>query len=70
MELHWDETQEEKKLRVDEILLKNSQPVLTCITCLELITDRQTAVTTEHGTYHGPPMTCVEGRQETPWWQK
>lgn len=68
MELHWEETPEEKHKRVDEILEKNSNP-LVCITCGQLITDRQNAIKSQHGPYHGAPMACVDGRQELPWYQ-
>lgn len=68
----WDETPEEKHARIDKILAINSRKPLTCISCGEIITDQQTAVSTPHGYYHDYPMTCVEGREDRdiPWHQK
>jgi hypothetical protein len=70
--LGWDETPEETHAKVDEILARNTQEPKICISCQELITDRQTLVTTSHGPYHGWPMTCLEGRSDDdiPWDQK
>lgn len=70
--LHQKETAEERKLRIDAILEKNSQPPMVCISCLELISDRETAVSGPMGPYHGYPYTCVEGRsdEDIPWYQK
>lgn len=71
IQLNWDETTEEKHARVDEILERNSNP-LVCVSCLEIISDRETAVNAGFGYYHGAPYTCVEGREDSdiPWWQK
>ena len=72
LELHWEETPEEKKLRIDKILEENSKPPMVCVSCLELISDRETAVNAGFGYYHGAPYTCVEGREDRdiPWYQK
>ena len=72
LDLHWEETPEEKHERIDRILVKNSQKPLVCISCLELITDQQTMISTSFGPYHGAPFTCEEGRNEKdiPWYQK
>lgn len=73
LDLHWGETPEEKTARVEEILQRNSQEPLVCVACLEIISDRQTAISTPYGPYHGAPFTCVEdGRSDDniPWYQK
>lgn len=72
IELHWEETQEEKHARIDKILAENSKPPMVCVSCLELISDRQTAISTPYGPYHGAPFTCIEGREDKdiPWYQK
>lgn len=73
LELHWDETPEEKSKRIDEILKRNSEGPSVCVACLELISDRETAISTPYGLYHGPPFTCEEdGRddKDIPWYQK
>lgn len=70
--LHWDETPEEKSKRIDEILRLNSKEPQICVTCLELISDNETAVIGSAGPYHGAPRDCVEGRKDEniPWHQK
>jgi adenylate kinase len=72
MELHWDETQEEKRARVDKILKLNSEKPLVCVSCQEIITDKHTLISTPFGPYHGTPFTCEEGRsdRDIPWYQK
>lgn len=55
-----NESPEEKKARIDEILRINSTPPAICIACKELITHNQTLVSTNHGPYHGWPLKCVE----------
>ena len=55
-----NESPEEKKARIDEILRLNSQPTVICFACKTPITTNQTQVTTKYGPYHGFPMTCIE----------
>lgn len=55
-----NETPEEKRARIDELLRLNSQPPAICFACKEEITKNQTQVATQYGPYHGPPMTCLE----------
>lgn len=57
-----DETPEELRIRIDEILKRNSKEPVFCICCLEEITESHSLVETIHGPYHGLPKTCVEGR--------
>lgn len=68
----WEETPEEKHARIDRILEKNSEKPLVCVSCLEIISDRETAINAGFGFYHGAPYTCEEGRKEKdiPWYQK
>jgi len=72
MTLNWGESPEEKKARIDRILEKNSQKPLVCVSCLEIISDRETSIPGPMGPYHGYPSTCVEGRddRDVPWYQK
>ncbi len=72
VDLHWEETPDDKSARVDKILALNSQTPLVCVSCLEIITDRETVVPGPMGPYHGYPYTCVEGRKDggIPWYQK
>lgn len=69
IQLHWEETPEEKHARIDKILEENCKRVVICISCGEVISSNQTVENTPHGPYHGSPMTCVEGRNELniPW---
>lgn len=69
---HWEETPEEKHDRVTKILERNSAPPTRCIGCGEVIFSHQTVIKTQHGSYHGEPKKCVEGRddEDIPWWQK
>lgn len=55
-----NESPEDKKKRIDEILRKNSNPPAICIACKEQISNNQTLVDTEHGPYHGWPKRCIE----------
>ena len=55
-----NESPEEKRSRIDELLRLNSQPPVTCFACKEPITKNQTQVDTQYGPYHGFPMTCIE----------
>ena len=55
-----NESPEDKKARIDELLRLNSQPPVTCFACKQPITKNQTRVDTQYGPYHGSPMTCLE----------
>lgn len=68
----WEETPEQKHERIDKILEKNTIADFICVACKEPITGTQKLLSTEHGYYHGAPMTCVEGRSDSdlPWWQR
>lgn len=73
LELHWEETPEQKHERVNKILEKNTEKPLVCVSCLKVIIDRESALSTPYGPYHGEPFTCAEdGRDDAdiPWYQK
>ncbi len=55
-----NESPEEKRYRIDELLRLNSQSQVICFACKEPITKNQTQVPTQYGLYHGFPMTCIE----------
>lgn len=55
-----NESPEDKKARIDEILRLNSTPTVICYACKSPITNNQTLVSTKHGPYHGFPLTCIE----------
>ena len=74
LDLHWEETPEEKHKRVDEILRKRTRKVVVCVSCNEAITesDMDNVISTPYGPYHGAPFTCIDGRDDVdiPWYQK
>jgi len=56
-----DETAEERAVRIDDILKKNSSQGV-CISCLEDIRGDEPMLETIHGPYHDFPKACIEGR--------
>lgn len=55
-----NESPEDRKARIDELLRLNSQSPVFCFACKEPITKNQTQVDTQYGPYHGYPKTCIE----------
>lgn len=51
-----------QKVRVDDILAKNSKPLPICITCNNPILPEDEEIVTRHGSYHGGTYVCVDGR--------
>ncbi len=74
IDLHWDETPEEKHERINKILEERTRKPVVCVSCNEVVSesDLDKVINTPYGPYHGSPFTCVEGRDDSDihWSQK
>ena len=66
IDLHWDETPEEKHERINKILEERTKKPVVCVSCNEVVADSDLdkVISTPYGPYHGAPFTCVDGRDD------
>lgn len=73
LQLNWDETPEEKRERIDQILERNTRETRVCVACQTVISDTDNPIKTPYGWYHGAPFTCTEDGiddADIPWYSR